>query len=109
MENEIFQIITNISWAGVGGLFVYYVLKPLIGMLSVRVNGKDNGNLRKKVEDLETNLEESIDHLERNHYRSLKEEVERLRSDIEGLGGRIRNLEIKVAKLEVRVNNNRKI
>ena len=98
MENEIFQIITNISWAGVGGLFVYYVLKPLVGMLSVRVNGKDNGNLRKKVEELEN-----------NHYKSLKEEVERLRGKIEGLGGRMRNLEIKVAKLEVRVNNNRKI
>ena len=94
MENEIFQIITNISWAGVGGLFVYYVLKPLVGIISVRINGKDNGNLRKKVEELEN-----------NHYKSLKEEVERLRGNIEGLGGRIRNLEIKVAKLEVRVNN----
>ena len=98
MENEIIQFITNMSWASVGGLFVYYVLKPLIGMLSVRVNGKDNGNLRKKVEELEN-----------NHYKSLKEEVERLRGNIEGLGGRIRNLEIKVAKLEVRVNNNRKL
>jgi len=109
MENEIFQIITNISWAGVGGLFVYYVLKPLIGMLSVRINGKDNGNLRKKVEDLETNFTAQMEHLENNHYRTLRREIDELKGDIKDLRTRMVNLEIKVGKLEVRVNNNRKI
>jgi len=94
MENEIFQIITNISWAGVGGLFVYYVLKPLISVISVRINGKDNGSLRKR-----------LDELENNHYRSLRREIDELKEDMKDLRTRMINLEIKVGKLEVRVNN----
>ena len=94
MENEIFQIITNISWAGVGGLFVYYVLKPLISVISVRINGKDNGSLRKR-----------LDELENNHYRSLRREIDELKEDMKDLRTRMINLEIKVGQLEVRVNN----
>ena len=85
------------SWASVGGLFVYYVLKPLVGMLSVRINGKDNGNLRKRLDDLEN-----------NHYRTLRREIDELKGDIKDLRTRIVNLEIKVGKLEVRVNNGKK-
>jgi len=98
MENEIFQIITNISWAGVGGLFVYYVLKPLISVISVRINGKDNGSLRKR-----------LDELENNHYRTLRREIDELKGDMKDLRTRMVNLQVKVGKLEVRVNNGKKI
>jgi len=108
MENEIIQFITNMSWASVGGLFVYYVLKPLIGMLSVRINGKDNGNLRKKVEELESSFADQMEYLENNHYRTLRREIDELKGDIKDLRTRIVNLEIKVGKLEVRVNNGKK-
>ena len=94
MESEIIQFITNMSWASVGGLFVYYVLKPLIFVISTRINGKDNGSLRKR-----------LDELENNHYRSLRREIDELKEDTKDLREKMVDLEIKVGKLEVKVNN----
>lgn len=81
-ELDLFQTIT---WAGVSGLFVYFVLKPLLYLLTKKLNNGQSPDLEKKIEILE-----------KNHLSEIRQDIRELRADIEELRERVAKIEVKI-------------
>ena len=89
MDEVVIQFIQNISWAGVAGLFLYYVLRPLVSMIVERIG---SGSLRKKVEIIEKGDLVDI----RNDIEDLKRDVREVRKDLGHLRDRVGRIEGKI-------------
>lgn len=89
MSGDVIQFIQNISWAGVAGLFVYYILRPLIAMIVDKIG---NGSVRKKVELIEKGDLVDI----RNDIEDLKKDVREIRKQVGYLRDRIGRIEGKM-------------
>jgi homoserine trans-succinylase len=85
METEILEILSQISWAGVAGLFMFYVLRPIFERIF-------NGGIYKKVNEIEKNhlsgIEKRLDILEERVCR-IEEELIEIEKDIGWLKGKI--------------------
>jgi len=86
MEPEILTIFTKISWAGVCGLFIYFVLKPIFERVF-------NGGLYKRV-----------NRIENNHLTEIKERLANVEKKIFKIEERIIEMEREIGYLKGKIN-----
>jgi len=93
MEQTLIQLFQVISWAGVGGMFVYFVLRPWTHYYINRKNG------------VSTNVEKRIHKVENNDLHEVNRRLKVLdESDIR-MEGRLNKISEDVAWLKAKVNN----
>jgi cell division protein FtsB len=87
MEIQLFELFKIISWAGVAGMFVYYVLRPIFE----RIFGKG--------------LYKRLDLLENNHLHEFERRISKLENQVEQTFTEISDLKKEVGYLRGKVNN----
>lgn len=89
MSPELIAFFSTIGWTGVGALFVWFVLKPLVKILGDKINGKNP--LSDRVDKIETNdldeIKRRLDILEQHDLR-IEVRLNKFGEDISWLKGR---------------------
>lgn len=86
MGEQFLQFFTQISWAGVAGLFVFYVLKPIFERVF-------NGGISKR-----------LDELEKNHLHSIEDRLKNLEERVGRIENKFMEMEREVGYLKGRIN-----
>ncbi len=83
---DIFELLKNISWAGVAGLFIWVIVKPLIEFMLAKLNGKLND---KALHQLDKKVNNEITH-----------DIIRIDTDIDELWREIRQIKEDLAEIK---------
>ena len=87
MDIQVLQILTQIGWAGVAGLFVYYVLKPIFERIF-------NGGLYKRLNNIEN-----------NHLTEITKRIEKLEERVDDIDRRLSRIEGRLNNLSHKLND----
>lgn len=91
METNLLTFFGTLSWAGVAGLFVWFVLKPLIGLLIEKLSG-GNG------------LVDRMNTLENNHLHEVNRRLNCLDAADIRIQDDLGNIRDRLSKIEGRMN-----
>lgn len=83
---ETLELIKNLSWAGVAGLFIWCILKPLIEFILAKMNG--NGN-NKQIQMLDKKVNNELTH-----------DIMRIDDNINEIWREIRNIKEELAEIK---------
>ena len=97
MEQTLLTTLQGISWAGTAGLFVYYVLRPLVSYI-LKKQGK-NDNIDSIADIVENKLTAKF---EGNHFSEFYRRLDRLERKQDEIQKEIEEVKIETVKLKAK-------
>lgn len=95
----IYEIIENISWAGVIAMAIYFVIRPLVMIVINKING------------VSTDVAKEVRHISGNHLTDVGRRLEMLEQNdirifqaIDGVKNELSCLRERMARIEAKIN-----